>query len=128
MVVTLNGKGLISSLIQVALPRGVVVSMITLCVSQTEPLAKTPHFPIDLRADDQMPVILHQAIAIKVKLDTSKRFFQDVLERLIIAIFVEDRLTTIGAVEHVISEPRFVGSFWSAHPERLPRMQKRRKY
>jgi hypothetical protein len=62
MLIALDGKRLEPALIQMSLAGAVIMSTIPLRMGQAKPLSKSAHIAINIRTDDQMPVILHQTI------------------------------------------------------------------
>ena len=91
MLVVLHRKRLVASLIQMTFTGGVVVRVVTLSMRQPQPLPEATHLAIDIGADDQMPVVRHQAVRKQFQLYTVERFGDDSLERFVIRIFVKDR-------------------------------------
>ena len=55
VIVALDGQRLESALNQRAVPRGVIRSLLALRGCQSQLLAVSPHFPVDLRTDHPLP-------------------------------------------------------------------------
>ncbi len=55
--VTLNREGLVAALVQVPFAGCVIVRVVTLRVSQAEPLTESTHFTVHLRTHNQVPVL-----------------------------------------------------------------------
>jgi hypothetical protein len=82
---------------------------------QSQPLPESTHFAIDFGADDQMPVIGHQAKRKQFQLHTLERFGNDSLERFVVSSLVKNGCSAVGPIEHVIDRASFVGPLGSPH-------------
>ena len=116
MMVILDGERLESALIQMAVSGGVIMSMMALGVREAQPLAESPHFSVDLRADHPMPVIRQETIRKKVDLRAFQRLGHHPLKGLEVLRLVKDRFAPIASVEHVINALRLVGPWWAPQP------------
>ena len=59
---TFTTQDLLDVLVHVAFTHGLIVRVVALGVRQTEPLTESAHFTISFGANDQVPVIGHQAV------------------------------------------------------------------
>jgi len=98
-----------------AIARGLIMSMVALRVRQAQPLAEPAHFPVDLRADHQMPVIRQETIRKQFDLRAFQRLDHHPLERLEVLRLVKHIVAPIASVEHVINAILLVRPWCSPH-------------
>ena len=121
MLVALNWKRLVATLIQMTFTGGVVVRVVTLSMGQSQPLPEPTHFAIDIGADDQMPVVRQQAKRKQFQLHAVERCRDDPLERFVIRIFVKDRGAAVRPVEHVVDRAGFISPLGPAQRNSSPK-------
>ncbi len=98
-----------------AVPRGMVMSVMALGVRQAQPLAEASHFPVDLRANHDMPVIRQKTIREQFDWRQCQCLDHHPLEGLEVLRHVKKRLPPIASVEHVINAVRLIRPGWSPH-------------
>src|SRR3989304_6155631 len=98
-----------------ALSGGVIMSMMALGVRQTQPLAESPHFPVDLRADHHVPVIRQETICEKFDLRALDGLDHHPLKGLEVLRLGKQWFAPVATVEHVINGIRLVRPWLSSH-------------
>ena len=91
VIVILGGKRPKSVLNPMVVSRGVIMGMMALGVCQAQPLAKSPHFLVDLRADHQMPAIGQETIRQQFDWRAFQRFDYQPLKSLEVVRFMKGR-------------------------------------
>lgn len=94
---------------------GMVMGMVALRMSQTQPLNKPTHLAIDRRADHQMPVIGHQAESEKAQVHALYGIDEDSFKGLVVGYFVKYLCTVAGTIEHMIDRSSLIRPLGSAH-------------
>src|SRR5208337_2847212 len=94
---------------------GPVVPVIAACVGRQQPLHPAPEVTVDLRAQDQMEVIGHQAIVQDIDGQQGSRVDHRLHEFGVILIHVEHRLAAIAPIHGVIPHPTDRRSCCSRH-------------
>ena len=98
MFVILNRKAFETALIEVPLACQMVVSIGSHRVCANDPFAKSPHFSIDQRTQNQMPVSAHDLVSVKLHLIESQCFVKNFLESDEIAFLSKNFRTQVGSV------------------------------
>ena len=98
-----------------SLARGVVVSVVTLSVSQADVLPKAGHGSVCSWANKQVIMIGHQTIGKQIDLELVERLIENLLEGFEVGWLVEDRGSEVGTVEHVVAMASGIGPFGSSH-------------
>src|SRR3990167_5467588 len=119
MRILLDQERFESSLVEMAMPHGVMMRMPSLGVRQREPAHEAREIPIVIRPQHQMPVIGHQAVGEDPHGHSLTRLRQHPLEGGIIAVFLEQRAPAIRAIEHVIDQVAWRGAEGTAHHDAL---------
>gem|GEM_PF-3868024 len=100
---------------------GLPVGVPPLRVGQRQPTHKPRQDVADVRPNDQMPVVRHQAVRHQPHLRPAvQRFNQNLLERDVVAVVVEDPHPPVPAVDHVVRVTTRRDSFRATHCPRLP--------
>jgi hypothetical protein len=115
MVIVLNGKRLETPLIQMPFAGRVMVGVVSLSVSERQPLGELGHLTINLRSNDKMPMVGHQTVTEQIDLELCYRVDKNKFERLEVCFLFEDGRSAIGAVQHMVDRSRRICSFDSTH-------------
>ena len=84
-------------------------------VRQRHPAQEVTHATIFGWLQHKMPVIGHQLIAKNTARVTLQSLGKDLLERIVVSVFLKNRRPGIATVEGMVNTFRFIGSFWSGH-------------
>src|SRR5262249_59952269 len=98
MLISLNGKGLVSSLIEMSAADILIVGMPALRVREREPVHEVGQLAVGAWPQQEVPVIGHEAIAGEPHAgDVFQGLGEDALERLEVARLLEDGRAAIAA-------------------------------
>lgn len=98
VLIALDRKRFKASLIQMAFACRVVVGVVSLGVCQDEPLSKTAHFPVHIRADTHVPVIGHQTKREQANIEAFNGLGKHRFKSLEVLIFVKDLCAQVRAI------------------------------
>ena len=110
VVVILDGKALETSLIQMPSSGGAVVGVVSHRMCAANPLAKSPQFSSDQRANNQVPMIGHDLVRKQFHSVKLQRFRQHLFKRQKVTLFQKHRGSHIGAIQGMINPACFVSS------------------
>ena len=115
MFFILNRKALVALLINMARAAGLVVPMVTLRVSATNPCHEAAHFTVNQRSQDQVIMIVHQLVGVELDLVNLQPSVQNLLKGCEISLLLKYVRSQISAIQSVVSSPAFVGSWRPQH-------------
>ena len=79
------------------------VGMPTLGVCQRQPTDKCRQFAVVSRPNNKVPVVRHRTVGEQPRLKPRDSLFKNRLERLVVAVILEDRHPRVRTIEHVIN-------------------------
>ncbi len=85
----------------------------------TNPTHKTTHFSIDQWAENQMIVVGHQLVTVKLNFESLESFAEDFLKRREVTFFFEDVSPEIAPIESMIQTASDIGAWWTRHGLRV---------
>ena len=88
-----------------SLPAGVVSRMIAHGVRASDPFHKAAHFAVEQGTQHQVPVVVHELVAMQLHLIQLQRLPLDRFKRQVVLILVKDRGAEMRPVEGVIVAP-----------------------
>lgn len=115
MPVILNREAFVTPLVEMPLPRRPVVGIVSLGVSQRQPLAKPRHAAIDTRPDNQMPMVGHQAVGKQLDVAAAHGVDEDSFKGLVIDVLVKTGCSSVCPVQHVVKMAGDVNARGSSH-------------
>jgi hypothetical protein len=115
-----NGKALEAGLVQMAFSRSVVMRVITLSVSSRYPAKQLTHPAVPRWPQDQVPMIGHQDVGVKLDRVLLQSLSKDAQERLVVLVFVKDRLPSITTIQGMVNPSGFINSLLPRHGRHSP--------
>src|SRR5258706_5976663 len=121
----LHGEALVSALIQVPAAGGMAMLVPAADVGDSEPLHEPTEVAVAARAQDQVPVVGHEAVAEQIDGHDREGFAKAFLEGGVVAGVVEELAAGVGAVEDVEDHAARGDAGGAGHEETVAKRERR---